>query len=76
MLALMHSSIWNAELQCFLCWCQGDCSTDDIYSDYPGPLRGLMADACDVGFTKQTIPLEYAKDGSTPESWSTIDKVS
>lgn len=28
--------------------CAGDCSSDDPYAGYPGTLRGLMEDACDV----------------------------
>lgn len=54
--------------------CSGDCSESDPYYDYSGTLRGLIEDACDVAFTKQDVPLSYASDGTTPQSWSTQPK--
>jgi hypothetical protein len=54
---------------------QGDCSPTDLYADYPGTLRGLTEGACDVAFTKETVPLEYSKDGTEPQTWSTLNKV-
>jgi melanoma-associated antigen p97 len=54
--------------------CSGDCGTDgEPYYDYAGSIRGLMEDACDVSFTKETIPGTYAADGSDPQTWSTLD---
>ena len=54
---------------------QGNCSSTDLYADYPGTLRGLMEDACDVAFTKETVPLEYSMDGTERQAWSTLNKV-
>ena len=59
-----------------LCVCvQGDCSTTDPYADYAGTLRGVMEGGCDVAFTKHTVPMQYAKDGSEPEAWASKNKV-
>eukprot|EP00889_Picochlorum_renovo_P006929 jgi/Picre1/33959/NNA_001437.t1 len=53
--------------------CGGDCSeSNDPYADYEGSVRGLMEDACDVAFTKQSIVPTVASDGSDPASWATL----
>ncbi|KAI8111730.1 hypothetical protein M9435_004229 [Picochlorum sp. BPE23] len=53
--------------------CGGDCSeSNDPYADYDGSVRGLMEDACDVAFTKQSIVPTVASDGSDPASWATL----
>lgn len=52
--------------------CGGDCSESDPYADYEGSVRGLMEDACDVAFTKQSIVPTVASDGSAPEAWATL----
>lgn len=54
---------------------QGDCSADDPYADYPGTLRCVMEGAGDVAFTKHNIALEYSRDGTTPQPWSTLNRV-
>ena len=54
---------------------QGDCSAQDPYADYPGALRCVMEGAGDVAFTKHNIAPEYARDGSKPADWSSINKV-
>lgn len=54
---------------------QGDCSSDitkEPYYDYTGALRCLMEGAGDVAFTKHTIVTDYAKDGTTPQDWSSL----
>ncbi len=52
--------------------CGGDCSASDRYADYEGSVRGLMEDACDVAFTKESIVPTVASDGSAPEAWATL----
>ena len=59
---------------CLLCLLQGDCSESDPYYDYAGSLRCLM-EGGDVAFTKHTTALQYAADGSNPQTWSTKKKV-
>jgi len=57
--------------------CKGDCSNDitrEPYYDYTGALRCVMEGAADVAFTKHTIATDYAKDGSTPQDWSTLNQ--
>jgi hypothetical protein len=54
---------------------QGDCSATDPYADYEGTLRGVMDGGCDIAFTKHTVPMQYAKDGSEPAQWATKNKV-
>ena len=54
---------------------QGDCSATDPYADYQGTLRGVMDGGCDIAFTKHTVPMQYAKDGSEPAQWATKNKV-
>lgn len=46
---------------------QTNCTDADEYFNYPGTIRGLMEDACDVAFTKHETPLEVARDGTAPE---------
>lgn len=37
---------------------QSTCNVDDPYYDYAGAFRGVVEGACDVAFTKHSIPLE------------------
>jgi hypothetical protein len=37
-------------------------------------MRCLMEDAGDVAFVKHTTPIEFSKDGSTPQPWSSINQ--
>lgn len=54
--------------------CGDDCSDDEKYAGYPGTIRGLMEDSCDVAFTKQEVALQITSDGTDPEAWSTLSK--
>jgi len=55
--------------------CIGDCQRGDgePYMGYVGSLRCLMEGAGDIGFMKQSTPLDYAADGNTPEDWATMN---
>lgn len=59
---------------CLPCVCamQNDCSATSPYFDYPGAMRCLMEDAGDVAFVKDSAPVEYASDGTSKQSWSTL----
>lgn len=54
--------------------CGGDCTEDSPYYDYPGTLRGLNDDVCDVAFTKETTAFEVLADGSEPAPWATLNQ--
>lgn len=55
--------------------CIGDCKRGEgePYMGYVGSLRCLMEGAGDIGFMKQSTPLDYAADGNTPEDWATMN---
>eukprot|EP00199_Chlamydomonas_sp_CCMP681_P000837 CAMPEP_0119115828 /NCGR_PEP_ID=MMETSP1180-20130426/51954_1 /TAXON_ID=3052 ORGANISM="Chlamydomonas cf sp, Strain CCMP681" /NCGR_SAMPLE_ID=MMETSP1180 /ASSEMBLY_ACC=CAM_ASM_000741 /LENGTH=506 /DNA_ID=CAMNT_0007104925 /DNA_START=41 /DNA_END=1558 /DNA_ORIENTATION=- len=59
----------------------GDCTdtsmTAEPYGDYAGAFRCMMEDmsaAGKVAFIKHTTASEYSRDGSKPQSWSTLDQ--
>ncbi|KAL4428192.1 hypothetical protein ABPG75_002281 [Micractinium tetrahymenae] len=54
--------------------CTGDCSATDPYYDYPGSLRCMMEGAGDVSFTKHSTAINYASDGASKQTWSTLAK--
>lgn len=45
-----------------------------VSSDGP-PYRRVCCPAGGVAFTKHITPLQYAKDGTEPDTWSTLNKV-
>merc|ERR1712224_1054619 len=57
--------------------CIGDCQRGDgePYMGYVGSLRCLMEGAGDIGFMKQSTPLDYAADGgcAAPEDYNTCN---
>lgn len=53
---------------CSGCKTTTGCTTADAYYDYQGAFRGVVEGACDVAFTKFTIPAEYSVGGSKAQS--------
>ena len=54
---------------------QAGCGSDSLYEGYAGAMRCLMEGNGDVAFVKQSSPLDYASDGGSKQSWSTLSKV-
>ena len=54
---------------------QAGCGSDSLYGGYAGALRCFMEGNGDVAFVKQSTPLDYASDGGSKQSWSTLNQV-
>lgn len=57
----------------------GACTEADAYYDYAGAFRGLVEGACDIAFTKHTIPVKYAlghADAAGPDQWLNLKDAS
>eukprot|EP00798_Chlamydomonas_sp_ICE-L_P029366 gene29366-biopygen8610 len=52
------------------------CGSDSLYEGYAGAMRCLMEGNGDVAFVKQSSPIDYASDGGSKQSWSTLSKAS
>ena len=55
------------------CWrfLQGRCDETDPYWSYEGVVRGVTEGACDVGFTNNTVFINYTRGGTQQQAWST-----
>ncbi|KAG0557439.1 hypothetical protein KC19_11G130300 [Ceratodon purpureus] len=59
---------------CSACKTTTGCTAADAYANYEGAFRGVVEGACDVAFTKFTIPAEYALGGPKAQSdWTGLE---
>ncbi|KAG0601611.1 hypothetical protein M758_11G125800 [Ceratodon purpureus] len=58
---------------CTACKTTAGCTTADDFYDYEGAFRGVVEGACDVAFTKFTIPAEYSLGGPKAQAWTGLE---
>lgn len=58
---------------CTACKTTTGCTTTDDFYDYEGAFRGVVEGACDIAFTKFTIPGEYALGGPKAQAWTGLE---
>lgn len=58
---------------CTACKTTTACTTSDDYYDYEGAFRGVVEGACDIAFTKFTIPAEYSLGGPKAQAWTGLE---